>query len=343
MTETTSPDRRALLGAAAAAAAVATVAAPAFGQWAPSPRYPDPAVQVLDPAFNRYRIGLAAVERLATGFRWSEGPVWFGDQRAVFWSDIPNNRIMRWDEATGQAHVWRGPSNFANGNTRDRQGRLVTCEHGTRRVTRTEHDGRITVLADKFDGKPLNSPNDVVVKSDGSIWFTDPPFGILGFYEGFMATPELPTNVYRIDGRTGAITVATGDVARPNGLAFSPDEKILYVVEAGVLPRVIRAFDVAGDGEKLGASKTFINAGPGTPDGFRVDVDGNLWCGWGMGDAALDGVMVFNPAGAPIGRVALPERCANLCFGGVHRNRLFMAASQSLYALYVNTQGVAGG
>ena len=310
--------------------------------WRASERYPDPAVEILDPAFTPYRINLAAVERLYTGCRWAEGPVWFGDTRSLLWSDIPNNRILRWDEETGATSVFRRPSNNSNGNTRDRRGRLVTCEHGARRVTRTEYDGSVTVLADCFDGKRLNSPNDVVVKSDGSIWFTDPEFGILGYYEGERGERELPTNVYRIDGQTGALTVVAGEIARPNGLAFSPDERICYVVECGLVPRRILAFDVTADGTGLANGRSFIDAGPGTPDGFRLDVDGNLWCGWGMSEA-LDGVMVFNPAGAPIGRIALPERCANLCFGGRHRNRLFMAASQSLYSLYVMTQGAPGG
>ncbi len=310
--------------------------------WRPSERYPDPAVEILDPKFAKYKIGLAAVERLYTGARWSEGPVWFGDARCLLWSDIPNNRILRWDEETGATSIYRKPSNNANGNTRDRQGRLVTCEHGGRRVTRTEYDGSITVLADRFDGKRLNSPNDVVVKSDGSIWFTDPDFGILGYYEGERADPELPTNVYRIDGVTGALTVATDEVGRPNGIAFSPDERTAYVVECAVVPRRILAFDVAADGRTLTNRRVFIDAGDGTPDGFRCDVDGNLWCGWGMREG-LDGVMIFDPSGAPIGRIALPERCANLCFGGRHRNRLFMASSQSLYSLYVMTQGAVGG
>ena len=214
-------------------------------------RYPDPSVQVLDDSFAKYRVFNGAVERLATGFRWAEGPVWFGDARCLLWSDIPNNRIMRWDEETGAVSVFRKPSNFSNGNTRDRQGRLVTCEHDSRRVTRTEYDGTITVVLDRFDGKPLNSPNDVVVKSDDSIWFTDPPFGILSNYEGHTAPVELPTNVYRVDGRTGAATVATGDVPRPNGLCFSPDERRLYVVASGAIPREIRVFDVSADGTTL--------------------------------------------------------------------------------------------
>jgi gluconolactonase len=217
----------------------------------------------------------------------------------------------------------------------------VSCEHDARRVTRTEHDGTITVVTDRYQGKPLNSPNDVICKSDGSIWFSDPPFGILGNYEGHVATPELPTNVYRVDGRTGEVTVATGDIPRPNGLCFSPDESKLYVVVSGAVPREIRVFDVVG-GTSLANNRVFINCGDGVPDGMRCDVDGNLWCGWGGGES-LDGVSIFNPSAKLIGHISLPERCANLCFGGLKRNRLFMAASQSLYALYVNTQGVQGG
>ena len=334
--------RRTFLATGTTAAALA-VAPRAFAQWQPSPRYPDPAIQIVDESFARYRLALAKVERLGAGFRWCEGPVWFGDGRYLVWSDIPNNRMMRWDEETGAVSVFRKPSNFANGNTRDRQGRLLTCEHGTRRVSRTEYDGTITTVADRHEGKPLNSPNDIVCKSDGSIWFTDPPFGILGYYEGYVAKPELPTNVYRVDGKTGRLTVATGDVSRPNGLAFSPDESKLYIVEAGVTPRVIHAFDVVDNGTRLTNKRKLIDAGPGTPDGFRCDVDGNLWCGWGMGQEGLDSVAIFNPDGKLIGRINLPERCANLCFGGTYRNRLFMVGSTSLYSLYVNTQGAPGG
>jgi gluconolactonase len=209
-------------------------------------------------------------------------------------------------------------------------------------VTRTEYDGGISVIAERFEGKPLNSPNDVVCKSDGSIWFTDPPFGILGYYEGRLAKPELKTNVYRVDPRTRQLAVVAGDVERPNGLCFSPDESRLYVVEAGVTPRVIRAYDVVG-GASLANGRALVTAEPnGTPDGLRCDVDGNLWVGWGMGSEALDGVNVFNPDGRLIGRIAMPERVSNLCFGGAHRNRLFMTASTSVYALYVNVQGAAG-
>ncbi|AVJ29045.1 SMP-30/gluconolactonase/LRE family protein [Achromobacter spanius] len=311
--------------------------------WEPSQRYPDPAIRTLAPAFEKYHLPSAAVERLATGCRWAEGPVWFGDGRYLLWSDVPNDRILRWDEISNTVHTFRSPSNHANGNTRDRQGRLITCEHRSRRVTRTEHDGRITVLADSHAGRPLNSPNDVVVKSDGSIWFTDPPFGIVGHYQGEPARQELPANVYRIDGATGQLTVAAESVNGPNGLAFSPDEKLLYVIESRARPRNILVFRVQDDGASLSKPEILVDASAGTPDGFRVDVDGNLWCGWGMGTEELDGVRIFSPDGEAIGHIALPERCANLCFGGTHRNRLFMASCTSLYSLYVNTQGAPGG
>jgi gluconolactonase len=313
--------------------------------WQPATRYPDPAIIALDPKFEAYWLKLSAIERIATGCRWAEGPVWFGDGRYLLWSDIPNNRILKWEEETGAVSAYRKPSNYGNGNTRDRQGRLVTCEHGGRRVIRTEHDGSITVLIDSFDGKRLNSPNDVIVKSDGSIWFTDPIFGLLGNYEGNVGESEVDANVYRLDPETLKPTIVAEGVLGPNGLCFSPDESILYMVESrGVPNRKILAYDVTDGGRKITNKRVVIDAGPGgTPDGIRCDVDGNLWCGWGMGSPDLDGVMVFAPDGKPIGRIALPERCANLCFGGRKRNRLFMAASQSVYALYVNTQGAAGG
>ena len=318
---------------------------PTTAGWRPHPRYPDPAIQALDPRFEQYWLKQSAVERLYTGCRWAEGPVWFGDGRYLLWSDIPNNRMLKWEEETGVVSVFRKPSDYANGNTRDRQGRLVTCEHGGRRVIRIEYDGSITVLMDNWQGKRLNSPNDVVVKSDGSVWFTDPPFGILGDYEGHKAEPELGQNVYRIDGETGVASIVADDVLGPNGLCFSPDESILYIVESrGVPHRKILAYDVSADGREISNKRVLIDAGPGgTPDGMRCDIDGNLWCGWGMGTEALDGVLVFAPDGTAIGRIALPERCANVCFGGLKRNRLFMAGAQSIYALYVNTQGVAGG
>ncbi len=309
--------------------------------WEPQSRYPDANMVSLDKSFDRYRV-LGGIDRLATGCRWSEGPVWFGCGRYLLWSDIPNDRMMKWEEETGAVSVFRKSSNNANGNTRDRQGRLVTCEHGTRRVTRTEPDGSITILADSYNGKRLNSPNDVVVARDGAVWFTDPPFGILGYYEGEKAEPELPQCVYRLD-PNGTLSVMADDIPGPNGLAFSPDESLLYIVASRASPREILVYDVI-DGHRIANGRPFINAGPGgTPDGFRVDIEGNLWCGWGMGTPELDGVRVFNPSGTPIGHIHLPERCANVAFGGRHRNRLFMAASRSLYALYVNTQGVAGG
>ena len=310
--------------------------------WTPASRYPDEAVQSLAPAFDRLRLSSAAVERLATGFRWSEGPVWFGDFRSLLWSDVPGNRILRWDEETGKVSIFRQPSNHANGLTRDRQGRLIACEHLSRRVTRTEYDGSITVLADRHEGKRLNSPNDVVVHSDGSVWFTDPPFGLRGDYEGEPADQELPTHLYRLDPANGGLAVMADDVDGPNGLAFSADEKRLYVVESLTRPRNLVVYDVLDNGRRLGPRKLLRDCGQGAPDGLRVDIHGNLWCGWGTTDHSLDGVLILDPGGEAIGQIALPERCANLCFGGPRRNRLFMAASQSLYSLYVNTRGVAG-
>jgi gluconolactonase len=313
------------------------------GRWPAAPvRYPDPAIRVLDPRFARYRLANASVERIATGFRWAEGPVWFGDLRCLLWSDIPNDRIMRWVEETGEVSVFRSPSHNANGHTRDRQGRLVSCEHDTRRVTRTEPDGTVTVLMDRFEGKRLNAPNDVVVPSDGSIWFTDPGYGILVNYEGHRAEFELPTAVYRLDPATGAAVAVITHMVRPNGLCFSPDESLLYVVDTGVAPRTILVFDVVG-GTRVANGRLFADMSPGSSDGIRCDVDGNVWSAAGGGGDGFDGVLVMAPDGTRIGQILLPEKCANLCFGGVKRNRLFMAASQSIYALYVEAQGVAGG
>ncbi len=316
-----------------------------MADFTPSLRLPDPRIRVLDMRFLGLRLFSSSVERLATGCYWAEGPVWFGDGRFLLWSDIPNNRILRWDETTGATSEFRRPSNNANGLVRDRQGRLLACEHLTRRVTRTEYDGRVTVLASEFDGKPLNSPNDIVCQKNGAIWFTDPPFGIGGWWEGQPATPELPHGVYRIDASTGEVALALDELQGPNGLAFSPDEQMLYVVESRATPnRKIWVYDVRAG--KLQNKRLFVDAGgPGAFDGIKVDEQGNVWCGFGSGGAAgadlddLDGVRVFAPDGTPLAHIALPERCANLCFGGANNNRLFMAASHSLYALYVNTRG----
>ena len=310
-------------------------------------RYPDPAVEVLHPDFLKLRLFNASVERLATGLRWAEGPVWFGDGRYLLVSDIPNDRILRWDDCSGQMSVFRQPSNNANGHARDAQGRLVSCEHLTRRVTRTEHDGRVTVLADRFEGARLNSPNDITLcRRDGAVWFTDPSFGIGGHWEGEPAEQERPHGVYRIDAQTGGLTCPIDDLDGPNGLAFSPDESVLYVIESRATPhRLIWAYDHAADGT-LSNKRLHVDAdGPGALDGMACDVAGNLWCGFGSNGApgadpaALDGVRVYNPSGQPIGHIHLPERCANVCFGGAKGNRLFMAASHSVYALYVNTTG----
>ena len=336
--------RRALMLAGAAAAAEFGSGGAAVADWPPPVRYPDPNIKVLDPHFQKYVLGNAAVERIAGGCRFTEGPVWFGDGRYLLWSDIPNERILKWEEETGAISTWRRPSAYANGNTRDRQGRLVTCEMGSQRLTRTEHDGAVTVLAERFDGKRLTGPNDVVVKSDGSIWFSDNGAGIRGNYLGNKGPQELPFRVYRLDPSTGAATVVVDPAQqeRPNGLAFSPDETKLYVVDTPGGDKTTYVYDVTDNGTKLANGKIFFNAMPGYADGIRVDTDGNVWCGFSGGDGQ-DGVAVFAPDGKLIGRILLPERCANVCFGGRKRNRLFMAASQSVYSLYVETQGVAGG
>jgi gluconolactonase len=306
--------------------------------------YPDPAVEVVDPRFAKYHIISAAIERLFTGARWTEGPVWIGDGGYLIFSDIPNNRMLRWLEETGEVTIFRSPSNYSNGNSRDRVGRLLTCEHDTRRVTRTEYDGTISVLMDSFQGKKLNAPNDLVVHSDGAIWFSDPGYGIMSNYEGHKAAFELPANVYRLDPNTRVATVVASDLEKPNGLCFSPNEKLLYIVDSAVpkhpdAPRPIQVYDVV-DGVRLTNGRMFVNMSPGTSDGIRCDVDGNVWSAAGWAAKDFSGVHVFAPDGTLIGKIHLPETCANLCFGGTKRNRLFMTASQSLYALYVGTEGV---
>ena len=304
--------------------------------------YPDSRVVALDDRFKNYKLGTAALEMLWTGARWLEGPVWFGDGRYLLVSDIPNNRILKWEEETGEVSVYRKPSNNTNGNSRDRQGRLISCEHDSRRVTRTEHDGSITVLIDQFDGKTLNAPNDVVIKSDGSIWFTDPGYGILMDYEGHKAEFNLDTNVYRLDPDSCEATVVADDFARPNGLCFSPDESLLYIVDTGRSdgpdnPANIRVFDV--DGATLKNNRLFVDMGDGMADGIRADLDGNIWAAAGWAGEGYDGVHCYAPDGTRIGQIHLPGICANLCFGGKKKNRLFMATSQSLFSLYVETTG----
>jgi gluconolactonase len=310
-------------------------------------RYPDPAIKVLDPRFQPYCLGHTPVQRLYTGALWAEGPCWFGDGRFLVWSDIPNDRMLRWVEETSSVSVFRQPSHHSNGNTRDWQGRLISCEHGTRRVTRTEYDGTLTVLADHYQGKPLNAPNDVVVHPDGGIWFSDPGYGSLMHYEGTRGTLELKEAVYRIDPHTAAIAMMTDALAKPNGLCFSPDYLKLYIVDSGVThnldhPREITVWDVS-DGQRLQHGQTFalmvIDGLAGMADGIRVDADGNLWAAAGWGGAGFDGVHIFAPTGDRIGQILLPEMCSNVCFGGRKRNRLFMTGSQSLYAVYVETQG----
>src|SRR3974390_1323377 len=255
--------------------------------------YTHPAVEVVDPRFTKYRVISAAVERLHTGTRWAEGPVWFGDGRYLLFSDIPNNRMLRWLEDTGEVSVFRSPSNYSNGNYRDLQGRLLTCEHDSRRVTRTEHDGTITVLMDRFQGKPLNAPNDLIVHSDGAIWFSDPGYGIMSNYEGHKAAFELPANVYRLDPNTREATVVARDRDKPNGLCFSPDEKRLYIVDTGEPkhpgdPHPIRVYDVE-NGVRLKNGRVFANLAPGSSDGIRCDVDGNVWSAAGRGGGGFTG------------------------------------------------------
>ncbi len=291
--------------------------------------------EVIDPVFGSFVMGNAPVKQIATGFDWVEGPVWFGDANCLLFSDIPNNKIMRWTPDAGVS-TYRAPSNYANGHTRDLQGRLVSCEHGARRVSRTEHDGTITVIADQFEGKRLNSPNDVVVKSDGSIWFTDPHYGIRTNYEGFKAEQELPCNLYRVDGDTGVMEVMVGDGNCPNGLAFSPDEARLYMADTGRMhsddPQHIRAFDVTDRG--LSGGDVFHVIAPGCADGIRVDEDGNVW------SSAADGVHCIAPDGHLMGKILVPELVSNVCFGGRGKHQLFITGTTSVYRVSLNRRGV---
>ncbi len=305
--------------------------------------YPDPAVEALDPRFDACVHKSATIERLWTGARWTEGPVWFGDARHLLWSDIPNDRILRWVEETGEVSTFRQPAGFTNGHTRDRSGRLLSCQHGTRSVTRTEADGTITVLIDRFEGKRLNAPNDIVCAPDGAIWFTDPGYGILSDYEGDKAEQELPTRVYRLDPATGNATVLSEGHARPNGLCFSPDFARLYVVDTGDpdeagFSGTLTVYDVV-DGVRIANPRPFGDMRPARSDGIRCDVDGRLWAASGTGGIASHGVHVFDPDGTRLGIIHLPEVCANICFGGRKNTRLFMAASQSIYSLVVKTRG----
>lgn len=302
-------------------------------------RYPDPDVISVDKAFEKYKIFNSVIQRHYVGCKWAEGPAWSAEGQYLIWSDIPNNRQLRFIEDDGHVSDFRMPSGYSNGNTFDFQGRQLSCEHAGRRVVRYENDGRVTVVAEKYNGKPLNSPNDIVVHPDGGIWFTDPPYGILGNYEGFQATPELKEAVYRVDPQTAKVEIVTDQLDKPNGICFSPDYKKLYVCDTGD-PKDVQVFDVADN--RLRNKKQFTDMKwkgmAGIADGIRADIDGNIWAG-SNGGAGYDGVHVLSPAGQLIGAILLPEICANICFGGPKRNRLFMAASQSLYSVYVGTRG----
>jgi gluconolactonase len=306
-------------------------------------RYPDPDIVVLNPAFAKYKIGNTPIERLWTGALWAEGCAWHAGGRYLVWSDIPNNRQLRWLDEDGHVSTFRNPSNNSNGNTFDFEGRLLSCEHNTRRVIRVEHNGQLTILAERWKGKPLNAPNDIVVHPNGGIWFTDPGYGIMGDYEGHQAQLEIKEAIYRIDSATGQMELVSDEGYKPNGLCFSPDYKKLYLADTGGPdPRGIDVYDVI-DGKKLKNRKRFCSmeykGKLGGSDGIRADTDGNIWSAAGWAGEGYDGVHIFAPDGERIGMILLPEICANLCFGGEKRNRLFMAASRSLYAVYVGARG----
>jgi len=295
-----------------------------------------PFFEVIDPSFETYVLGNAPVKQLATGFDWVEGPVWFGDANCLLFSDIPNNRIMRWTPNDGIS-IYRDPSNFSNGHTRDNRGRLISCEHGMRRVTRTEYDGSITVMADGFEGKALNSPNDVVVKSDGSIWFTDPHYGIMTNYEGYKSDQELPCNVYRVTPETGVIEAIVTDMNCPNGLAFSKDESKLYVADTGRMfqddEQHIKVYDIAPD-NTASNGKVFHKIDEGCSDGFRLDQNGNIW------SSAADGVHCIDSNGKLLGKIRVPELVSNVCFGGQGKHQLYITATTSIYRISLNVEGI---